>query len=433
MESLSLAFYRLACRLLQLVVLVFLPFLLLTFGGDANELRQRFGWISLDHRNRKRRLIWIHAASVGEVKAAAVLINKLKADHDKLDFMVSTVTRQGQKVARRVLPPDTDTVFAPLDLPECVSLALKRTKPSLYICLETELWPNMLIQVKKNGCPAMLLNGRMSARSCRRYQRFSAIVRPVIRSLAAIGTITDLDRERYLRLGAERKTTRTCGNIKYDQACGAEEKERSRRYREQLHLSPEDKVLVAGSTHTGEEAMLLDQYRQMTRDIPGFILIIAPRHLERLEEIERELSEREIAFTRFSRRNETKERTRVVLLDTMGDLAAVYGLATWVFCGGSLVDRGGHNIMEAAIHAVPVFYGPSMKDFADAAAILNDCGGGIMIKSAAELRQRITRMTPANEEYRKTAAAAGNAATSQTGAAARQTAMAIAVLEKTGI
>ncbi len=425
MESLSLACYRLVCRVLQLIVLSALPFFLPVFRGEKNELRQRSGWIP-GPRNNDHRVVWIHAASVGEVKAAAILIEQLNGKDRKLDFMVSTVTRQGRKIARRILPPEVETVFAPLDLPECVSLAVKRAGPSLYICLETELWPNLLTRLKKDKCPAILLNARMSERSCRRYRHFRWIVRPILADLAAIGAITDLDRRRYLDLGAKKKSTRTCGNLKYDQTLGRETHERSLKYRGQLHLEADDRVLVAGSTHTGEEAMILDQYRRMQDNIPGLILILAPRHIERIEAVEKELHCREIAFSLLSRGS--RAGSRVILVDTMGDLAGLYGLADWVFCGGSLVDRGGHNIMEAAIHGVPVFYGPDMKDFADAVAIMEESGISFVVHSMAELRERIILMPPGSEEYRRAAAAARAAAASQAGAADRQGKIALSTL-----
>jgi len=421
-ETLALASYRFAGRLLEAVA--FPAAAAAAWFMERGEAVQRLGLVPV---NRGRApLLWIHAASVGEVRAAGVLIGQLRKARPEFGFMVSTVTRQGMAVARRELPAGTALTYAPLDLPECVALAVRRARPAAYICMETELWPCILAEVLRQGIPAGLANARMSARSHRRYARAGALARPLMRALAAVCAITASDLERYLALGVRPERARVCGNIKYDQPVAPDEAEKRQQYRAELGLDEKARVLVAGSTRSGEEEMIVAEYRQMADAIPGFRLLIAPRHLHRLEEVEGILRRAGLPFIRFSRRRQ--ESAPVVLVDTMGDLAVLYGLATWVFCGGSLVERGGHNIMEAAARGAPVFHGPHMDDFADAAAIL-DGNGAVEVESASRLRQEIVRLAPESEEYKKLARAAAETAANMRGAAARQTEMLLAAIE----
>jgi len=422
MKSAALALYRLCGRIIEPVVSLAGLFTGLVCPGRGKEARQRLGWLPI-RKDNDHPLIWVHGASVGEVKAAAILIKGLLRKSEQLDILLTTVTVQGQKIARDIMPAGIEISFAPLDLPGCAARAAGRVKPSLYICLETELWPNLLQSIAKNGCPAILLNARMSERSARGYRKFAGLARLVLKNFATIGTISEQDRQRFIDLGANKKTTTTCGNIKYDQGHEPTSAGEGEEYRARLHIRPDDRVLIAGSTHTDEEAMLLDRYPAMGKDIPGLLLIIAPRHLERVAEVERELSKRRIDFARLSELPD--KRRGVILVDTMGDLAGLYRVAHWVFCGGSLVERGGHNIMEAAVHGVPIFYGPNMKDFADAAAILEACGGARPIGSVEDLHRELVRMAPESKAYREMAKAAQNAATNQRGAAERMTAIAL--------
>ena len=416
-EALALAGYRAAGMFLTPLALPAAAAGL--FFADSGEVRERLGFVPENRGDGP--LVWVHAASVGEVKAAGVLIRAMRAARPGLGFLLSTVTRQGMAAARRASLPATALTYAPLDLPGCVALALARARPAAYLCLETELWPGMFAALRQRGVPAALANARMSARSLRRYLRARALARPLARGLAAVCAITAADRERYLALGARPETAQTCGNLKYDQPVPPDEEEKRQRFRAELGISESTPLLVAGSTRSGEEEMLAAAYRQERGRLPGMRLVIAPRHLNRVEEVEETLARAGLGFVRFSQRREKQGKdAEVVLVDTMGDLPALYGLATWAFCGGSLVERGGHNIMEAAARGVPVFHGPHMDDFADAAAVL-DGNGGIEVASAGALFEAVANLPPQSAERMRLARAAAATAAAQVGAAARQT------------
>ncbi|MCF6290331.1 MAG: 3-deoxy-D-manno-octulosonic acid transferase [Desulfobacterales bacterium] len=366
--------------------------------------------------------IWLHAASVGEVQPARALIMELEKMFPDAAFILSVMTAQGMAVARRQLGNRVRCIYAPLDLPGIVGRVAARIRPDVYICLETELWPNILRRLRRNGTRLLLLNGRLSQRSFRRYQRVGRFMKQVLANFSAIAVISDQDGQRFIDLGAEPGRVTVAGNAKYDLATTTFSPATAAVYRSRLGIGEGTPLLVAGSTHTGEEEMLLPVYRDLKKDarLRDLVLVLAPRHLRRLPEIEMLLRERGIAFEKLSWIEEHGRSRDVVLVDGVGDLAGLYSVATYVFCGGSLVERGGHNIMEAAVYGKPVFYGPHMNDFADAVQLLESVRAGLPIREAREMTAAIIRFLDHQEEYRAAGVRAGEIAMAQQGSARRQ-------------
>jgi 3-deoxy-D-manno-octulosonic-acid transferase len=381
-------YYRLYTVLGWLLVMVavpfFMPFALLT-GKRLVGLRQRLGFFDPAHDFRHPKRLWFHAASVGEVQVVKALIDAMQRMEIRADIIITTVTEQGLAAANRQLGPSALCLYAPIDLPWVVARFLRKLRPSVYICLETELWPTMLRLAKANGVPTLLLNGRLSESSLRRYQKIARFMEQVVNCFTAASVIRDMDRERFLALGLMPGKIAVYGNAKYDLAleslftnhaslCGlsgsALRVAAIRHYQRLLGLAAGQPVLVAGSTHSGEEAILLTAFQALLPTIPDLVLIIAPRHLERLQGLKAEWHCSGIAFQGLSQARMSGRTANIVVVDQMGELARLYAVATYVFCGGSLVARGGHNIMEPALWGKPPLYGPHMHDFMDARALL---------------------------------------------------------------
>ena len=363
--------------------------------------------------------IWLHAASVGEIQAAKALIRELTICLPEAELIVSTVTEQGYKVARGCTAPEITCIFAPLDLAGITKRVCNSIKPSIYVCLETELWPNMIREVSRCGAKVILLNGRLSERSFKRYRLIRGFMKNILAHFAAISVIQEADADRYLALGADPKKIYVHGNAKYDLADGFGQ-DTEAGYRTLFALAPQQPVLVAGSTHRGEEETILRVFQRVRTTYPRFLLVLAPRHLNRLFEVKALLDKNRVSFQSLSEIRRHGRCQDVVLVDTMGELTGLYSIATYVFCGGSLVPYGGHNIMEPAFWGKPIFYGPSMKDFSDAKQLLESYQAGFMVKDEEDLTRRILYFEDHCDLYENACQAAKEAAWSQQGAARRQ-------------
>ncbi len=365
--------------------------------------------------------IWFHASSVGEVQVARALVSELKAMLPDAAVVLSTMTEQGRKVAEKQLGGEVQCINAPLDLAGIVDRSIKTLQPSVYVCLETELWPNILLSVKKYGTRIALLNGRMSEKSFRRYRLIRGFISTLLSQFSEISVIQEADANRYISLGAAPEKVRVLGNAKYDLAVNGSAEDTAEKYRQLLGIDESQPVLMAGSTHSGEEQILYDVYQDLKANKePGLVFIVAPRHIERLPEIVALFAENGVVFDLLSDIRKVGRKTDVIIVDSMGELAKMYSVATYVFCGGSLVARGGHNVMEAAVHGKPVFYGPSMDDFADAAQMLESAGAGYPVASLQGLKEGIRNFISQPEEYEYAAKQARKTAMQQVGSAQKQ-------------
>ncbi len=412
----------------------YVPFCLLT-GRPFSNLRQRFGLFNpLYVRGHKNR-IWFHAASVGEVQAAKALISALQQIGVQADIIVTTVTEQGLAAAKRQLKHTALCLYAPIDLPWVVERFIRKLNPSIYVCLETELWPNMLRLAKARGVKTLLLNGRLSERAFRRYQKFRGFMGQVVRCFDSASVIQDIDRERYLALGFDSTKIEVHGNAKYDlqieslvecQNCRPRPSGVSKResvalhYQEMLGLDRDQPILLAGSTHTGEEEIMLAVHEALTATMPDLVLIVAPRHFSRLDQIKADWQSKDVSFQTFSQVSAGQRTARIIVIDRMGELARLYAVATYVFCGGSLVPRGGHNIMEPVIWGIPPFFGPYMSDFSDARNLLESAGAGYLITNKEELIDRIIFFHHHQDEYQQASQRALIIRSAQQGAAVEQ-------------
>ena len=401
-------------------LLVLLRPLIAALGGRfAYGFSQRLGWYPEQALAERAgcRTVWLHASSVGEVQAAIVLVTALLDTDSALRIVVTSTTEQGHRLAKCRMGATATCLLAPLDLPPAVRRALRTLRPDCYVCLETELWPVMLAEAKRAGLPMLLLNGRLSPRSFARYRRIRGYMASLLDGFGSVAVISEADGGRYAALGVPAARIRVCGNLKYDMEAAAPDRVRAAS-RHRLGVTSE-RVLLCGSTHEGEEAQLMGVFRALAAQSPT-VWVIAPRHLERLPAVETLLRRSDLPFDRFSRLAADGRRANVVVVDTMGDLADLYAGGDYVFCGGSLVDRGGHNIVEAARWGRAVYFGPHMKDFQDAAELLIQAGGGFQVADAAGLTDLLLAHASDPDRYTLACHRAAEMAARQRGAVARQ-------------
>jgi len=353
---------------------------------------QKLGFLpreTLDRMKGEPR-IWVHAVSLGEVGSVHPLFRELRKTYPGACLMLSTGTESGQKKAREGVTEASGTFFFPWDYPAVVRKVIRRLRPDLFVIAETELWPNFLRILKAEGAKALLVNGRISARSAGRYRRIRFFFSAVLDHFDAMSMIRVQDGERIIAMGANPVHVFVNGNCKFDQAAASADPRYQEEMKRALGIEGQEPVWVAGSTHEGEEEIILRTFRRLGENFPEMLLLLVPRHVNRCERVERILERYGIQeWVRRSRLNgEGRRGARVVLWDTFGELFKIYSLATLVFCGGSLVPKRGQNILEPAAWGKVVLYGPSMEDFLDAHALLSAAGAGIMVRNEEELAER---------------------------------------------
>jgi 3-deoxy-D-manno-octulosonic-acid transferase len=357
-------------------------------------LRQRFGDIPAEMVSalRGQRPLWLHAVSVGEVIAAVPLVNALRSRFPGLPILVSTVTETGQATAREKMAADACLYF-PLDYAWVVRQVIARLQPRLFLMVETELWPNFLRELAQQAIPAMLVNGRLSPRSFHGYRRFRPFMRQVLQSIATLSMQTKLDAERIIAIGAEPSRVHITGNIKYDLSLTPLSHDEVQALRADLRIG-EAPVFMAGSTHRGEEDIAIEAYLQARAQEPTLRLLLAPRHLDRLDEIEALLHKHQLTGQRRSRGRVFSHGSEapVLLLDTIGELANLYAVGTVVFVGGSFVPIGGHNVLEPAAHRKAILFGPHMHNFHQIAAALLEADGALQVPKPEALGESISAL-----------------------------------------
>lgn len=365
----------------------------------VGSLGQRLGYLPVSLNLDGDESIWVHAVSVGEVLAARSLISELRRRYPRLRLFLSTTTLAGQQLARRSVT-DVDGVFyLPFDWTFTVRRTLNLVKPRLFVMIETEIWPNLLRECRRRGVRTVLVNGRISYRSFPRYQ----LIRPFFRHVLA-----DVDRfcvqgeeaaRRLGQLGADPARITVTGSLKFDALdvipTPGRGRERVLRF---FRMSPNRPVLVAGSTLKGEEEAIVRAFNRLRTSGPSTslgagsnaLLVLAARHPERFAEVERLCRQEGLSTIRRTELPiDAEPRADAVVLDTIGELAEVYQIATVVFVGGSLVRAGGHNILEPAVFGKPVVFGPHMENFAEIAETFLANDAAVQVRSGRELEAAI--------------------------------------------
>ncbi|MFQ5663682.1 MAG: 3-deoxy-D-manno-octulosonic acid transferase [Terriglobia bacterium] len=358
---------------------------------------------------------WVHAVSVGEALAVAPLLEELRQRFPQRKLLVSTTTRTGQEIAARRLGADA-TFYFPLDFAFASRRMLAALNPALVVIAETEIWPNFLRQVRRRRARLVFVNGRISDRSFARYRFWRFFVRRVLENADLFLMQTEEDARRIRELGAPAERVAVGGNLKFDLPPPA----RPAFLPALERLANGQPVVIAGSTLAAEEEQVLDALR-VCRDLEGkqALLVLAPRHPERFDDVACLLAARGVPFVRRSQWGANDHRPEVVLLDTLGELAGAYAAATVAFIGGSLVPAGGHNPIEAAVWGKPLVFGPSMENFRGVARALVEAQAAFQVRSSDELGILLASLLGDPAACQRAGAAARKLVERERGAAAR--------------
>jgi 3-deoxy-D-manno-octulosonic-acid transferase len=378
--------------------------LIRSLGNPAYSLRwkERFGYLqNLQHEHP---LIWIHAVSVGEVRAAKPLVDALRREYPGFQIMITTMTPTGAETVFHLFGDRVIHRYIPYDLPGAVRRFIKATSPGLLMVMETELWPNLFHYCRVFNVPVILVNGRMSAQSAGRYRLAAALTRSTLGNLLLICAQGREDAERFISLGASNEKVLETGNLKYDFTLPEDLQIKLEVIRQ--NWSSTRPVWMAASTHAGEEAAILTTHARILDEFPDCLLIIAPRHPERCSEIARLCEKSGFRFVQKTTRASPDESMQVFILDTLGELIYYYALSRLAFVGGSLVRIGGHNMLEPASLGIPVIYGPYFYNFYEIGRLLQKAGAARVINDPCELANEVIRLL-SNEKLRHDAGQCG--------------------------
>jgi 3-deoxy-D-manno-octulosonic-acid transferase len=380
--------------ILTLGLVLTFPYYLARFRKFWPTLPDRFGLLKLPQMHGA---IWVHAVSVGEVKAVERLLERLRLQYPGKPLVVSTATPAGQGLARERRDIIDHTFYFPIDLPSCVRRTLDRLDPEMIIIAETEIWPNFLRVCRKRQIPVVMINGRVSDKSFARYRLVRRWLPRVFADYTLMGMQSETDRKRIEAIGADPQKVTVFGNLKYDSVAANRPVEGMLA---QL-VRGWNNVWIAASTMPGEEELVLQTFGELRKTHPELKLVLAPRHANRFDDVEELTKRNGVRVIRRTRLKplpgspeapESLPEAEVLLLDTIGELTALFQYATVVFMGGSLVAKGGHNILEPARYRKPIVFGPHMQNFRDMAKLFLDAKAAIQIQSASELMPAIAKI-----------------------------------------
>lgn len=358
--------------------------------GFYQRIKQSIGFLPEDLKEKiaNRHAIWVHAASVGEIVAASPIVREMRKSHPNEVIIVSVVTATGFRMAHQIIKGADGILYFPLDLPYLTDRILTIVKPRAIVLVETEIWPNFLRIAAQKNIPVMMMNGRISRRSSNRYRMITFFTRRVLSTIYVFCMQSSIDAQYIIDIGADPNKVIVTGNTKYDQTYGIVTDEEKKRYLQELgfdeHTFP---IMIAGSTHKGENAAVYKAFCNIRRHFPGAKLIIAPRYIHQADLIYDEGVKHGVTMVKRSDMIAGKLVTKPydgVLLDTIGELGRVYSLGDLIFVGGSLAHIGGHNILEPAAHGKPIVVGPNMFNFVEIFDLLSRRGACVMVRNEDE-------------------------------------------------
>ena len=361
--------------------------------------------------------LWVHAVSLGEVTAAAPLIRALRAGYPQIPVVLTTATPTGRERAQALFGDSIVVRYVPYDTPGSMHRFVARVQPRLVIVMETELWPNLFNECRRRGIPVVLANARLSLQSVARYRRFGGLFRSVLSDSTQVAAQSAEDAERFIAIGADRNRTHVIGNLKFDISIDAAVVEHGRELRAAYWGTRP--VWIAGSTHAGEEEPVLTAHTDLQGDLARALLLLVPRHPERFEAVADLLSRRGFRYERRSSGSAVRPDTQVLLVDTVGELAALYASVDVAFVGGSLVPVGGHNLLEPAALGVPVITGPYQSNGKEIAQLLLQEGAVLEVADGPELTAVLKALFADPERRRRMGSSGRRAVEANRGSVAR--------------
>lgn len=348
---------------------------------------ERFGFYK---KNYQQNVIWFHAVSVGENEALFPLIRLIQTRQPQTHILITTTTPTGSARVQTVLGESVQHVYLPYDLSYVVARFLKAFKPKIAVIVETEIWANLYHACKQNQIPLYLINARLSEKSVRGYQKIPALVLPALDAITKIATQTEIDKTRFIQIGVESEKVENLGNIKFDVTIDDEIVKQAQTLK--THFFAKRFIFLAASTHDGEEILLLDAYKNLKKQIPQLLLVIAPRHPERFATVENLAKNANLQTITRTSNQLCENEIDVFLIDTLGELKLFYATAELAFVGGSFVSVGGHNVLEPAAVGVPVLFGLEMQNFALIAEKMLIQNAAIQCENVADLENKIIEL-----------------------------------------
>ncbi|WP_062058722.1 lipid IV(A) 3-deoxy-D-manno-octulosonic acid transferase [Cellvibrio sp. OA-2007] len=393
--------YSLIFYLILPVILLRLLWRSLAAPAYAKRWAERFGYFPA--LTTRKKVVWLHTVSVGEFLAALPMIRRLQAD-EAIQLVITTTTPTGSERVRATLGDSVFHVYAPYDLPDVLMRFLHRIKPSVYLVMETELWPNTLAACAKRNIPTVLVNGRLSEKSARGYARFGALTKPMLQNLSCAAIQNATDASRFIALGLSAQNVRVTGNIKFDLKLSDDLREQAMMLKRQLSNAGQRLIFIAASTHQGEDEIILDAFARVRASSPELtraVLVLVPRHPERFERVGQLCVARGFN-TALRSESGWSDENDILLGNTMGELLLLFGASDVAFVGGSLVPNGGHNFIEPAAWGLPLISGESLFNFAEVSTLLIKADALDVVHNTEALTACLHRLLlDANERARK--------------------------------
>ncbi|MFP3029488.1 MAG: lipid IV(A) 3-deoxy-D-manno-octulosonic acid transferase [Arsenophonus sp.] len=341
--------------------------------------------------------ILLHSVSVGETLAAVPLVRALRHHYPTIPITVTTMTKTGSECVLSTFADDVQHVYLPYDLAGSVRRFLNYVDPKLVIIMETELWPNLILQLRQRKIPLVIANARLSEQAVARYQKLGSFIKNLLLNITLVAAQNQEDGERFITLGLARKKLNVTGSLKFEISVAPEMLVKGITLRLQWALNR--RVWIAGSTHEGEESIILNAHTKLLKKFPNLLLILVPRHPERFAQAKALTKKAKLRYICRSENQVPNLDTQVIIGDTMGELMLLYGIADIAFVGGSLVEKGGHNPLEPAAHALPVLMGPYIFNFKDICAKLKQADGLITVNDTKSLILAVSNLLK-DEDFR---------------------------------
>lgn len=387
----TLPLYNLLIRILTPLILLRQLVKSLKEPGYRQRLPERLGYCP---KTLPKQAIWIHAVSVGETVACVPLVAGLRKRYPQHRILITTMTPSGSEQVKRSFGDSVDHAYLPYDLPGAMRRFIGQLQPYMCVIIETELWPNMIGECARNNVPTALVNARLSEKSARGYARIPRLVNDMFAGLTIVAAQSDTAGDRFLALGLDQDKLHIGGSIKFDCILDDVTKKRAVKLRKSWDPECTRPIWIAASTHKGEEAIILDVHKKLMVSHPDALLVLVPRHRHRMESVYKLCQRSNMTVIRRSRAQTVSDCSQVVLGDTIGELSLLYGACDLAFVGGSLVPRGGHNMIEPAAWGLPIVCGTNTFNFPEVAAALSRSGGQHCVHNAQQLLLQLERLLP---------------------------------------
>lgn len=375
-------------------------------GYTSEAIKLKKGYAVLDN-SESQKVIMFHGVSVGEINALEKLIKRTRETFKDIKIVITTGTNTGQEIAHKKLDDVADLItYFPIDTPSCVKRFLDNIKPDIILIAETEIWPNIAIQCKKRNIKLCIINGRISDRTYNSYKKLKFFFKPLLNMYDGIYTQSSEDLEKFLSLGTNPETTKRMNNLKFDITAPEVT----------FSFDKAGRILLAASTHSGEEEIVMEVYKNLKEKFKDLKLIIAPRHLTRKDDVETLIGESGFTYGLRSKGISSLSEIDILLLDTMGELGKMFSYCDIAFIGGSFNKTGGHNPLEAIIFSKPVISGPSVQNFKDIYAIIRNANAGFVVRTKEEFYEKTEKLLSNSSFYSQTANAGDEVFKSQQGA-----------------